>query len=69
MLTGEMAKYQIQDRVREAEQGRLASSTRIRRDRSRSAAVRSVGSGLLAVATGLRRKTNPTTSPLSVKLV
>lgn len=69
MLTREMAKYQIQDRVREAEHARLARSSRIRRDRSRPAVVRSVASGLLAVATGLRRKTTPTVSPLSVKLV
>ena len=68
MLTGEMAKYQIQDRVREAEQGRLAKSSQVRRSRARSAATRSVASGLLATATGLWRKTTPTATPVRVKL-
>jgi len=69
MLTGEMAKYQIQDRIREAEQGRLAKSSQVRRSRARSAATRNVASGLLAFATGLRRKTTPTVTQVSVKVV
>jgi hypothetical protein len=69
MLTGEMARYQIQDRVREAEQARLASSTRVRRPIARSAAVRSVGSGLMVVAAALRRRSTPTAVPVSLKPV
>lgn len=69
MLTGEMAKYQIQDRVREAERGRLARSSQVHRSRTRSAATRSVASGLLAVVAGLRRKATPTATPVRAKLV
>ena len=48
MLTGEIAKYQIQDRIRAAEQDRTSRSTRVDRARPRNPVVRRVGSGLLA---------------------
>jgi hypothetical protein len=65
MLTGEMAKYQIQDRIREAEQGRIGGATR--RDRVRTPVVRRVASGLLA-AVGPRRKATPTAGATGVGL-
>jgi hypothetical protein len=51
MLTGEMARYQIQDRVRDAEAYRLSAATRIgrtARQRNRAGQVaRAVGAVLL----------------------
>jgi hypothetical protein len=67
MLTGEMAKYQIQDRVHAAERDRAAASIRIDRDRGRTAIVRKVGSGLLAVVVG-RRKAAPTSAAIGIRL-
>ncbi len=50
MLTGEMAKYQIQDRVREAEAFRMSRSTRAgRRGAERSRARRIVSHALAVV--------------------
>jgi hypothetical protein len=68
MLTGEIAKYQIQDRIRAAEQDRVSRSTRVGRDRTRSAVVRIVGSGLLAAVVGRRRKATPTSATMGVRL-
>jgi hypothetical protein len=62
MLSGDIAKYQIQDRIRAAEQDRVSRSTRVDRDRVRTAAVRRVGSGLLAAVVGRRRKATPTSA-------
>lgn len=68
MLTGEIAKYQIQDRIRAAEQDRVARSTRIQPDHGRTAVVRRVGSGLLAAVVGRRRKATPTSAQTEVRL-
>jgi hypothetical protein len=67
MLTGEIAKYQIQDRVRAAAQDRAAASIRVDRDRGPTATVRRVGSGLLAAVVG-RRKASPTSATIGVRL-
>jgi hypothetical protein len=70
MLAGEMAKYQIEDRIRAAEQDRAASrSPRPSRAGGRAAVVRRVGSGLFAAAFGRRRKTTPTASRVGIPLV
>jgi hypothetical protein len=69
MLSGDIAKYQIQDRIRAAEQDRLSRSTRVERDHARTAAVRRVGSGLLAAVVGRRRKATPTSSTVGIPLV
>lgn len=68
LLTGEMAKYQIQDRIREAEQDHASRTARVERDGGRTAVVRRVGSGLLAVIGGRRRKATPTSSPVGIPL-
>ena len=68
MLTGEIAKYQIQDRVRASEQDRVSRSTNVDRDRGRTAVVRRVGSGLLAAIVGRRRKATPTSAAIGVRL-
>jgi len=67
MLTGEMAKYQIQDRVRQAEQARIAGRSPTQRSVDRTAVVRNVASGLLAAAAGLRRRPASTVAPIGVK--
>ena len=64
-LTGEIAKYQIEDRIRAAEHDR---SARRDRDRGRTASVRQVGSGLLAAVAGRRRKATPTSAAIGVRL-
>jgi hypothetical protein len=69
MLTGDIAKYQIQDRIREAEQDRASRSPRPGRAGGRAAVVRRVGSGLFGAAFGRRRKTTPTSSRLGIPLV
>lgn len=62
MLTGEIAKYQIQDRIRAAERDRLSGPARAGRAGGRTAVVRVVGSGLLAAVAGRRRKATPTSA-------
>jgi hypothetical protein len=61
MLSGDIAKHQIQDRIRAAEQDRLSRTARVDRGRrTQTAMVRRVGSGLLAAIVGRRRKATPT---------
>jgi hypothetical protein len=50
MLSGEMARYQIADRVREAEAARLAKATRRARTADERGFVRRVGRAALAAA-------------------
>jgi hypothetical protein len=69
MLTGEIAKYQIQDRIRAAEQARASRSAHVDREGGRTAVVRKVGSGLLAAVVGRRRKATPTSSAVGIPLV
>jgi hypothetical protein len=66
MLTGEMAKYQIQDRVRDAEAARIAGRSRTRVV-ARRAVARNVASGLLAAVVGLRGRTASTAAQIGVK--
>lgn len=54
MLTGDVAKYQIQDRIRAAEMDRVARDAQVRRGRGTRIAVRRIGSGMLAVVSGVR---------------
>jgi hypothetical protein len=68
MLTGEVAKYQIQDRIRAAEQDRVSRSTRVDRAGGRSPVVRRVGSGLFAAVVGRRRKATPTSASFETRL-
>jgi hypothetical protein len=68
MLTREVAKYQIQDRIGEAERDRAGRSAQVERRRARATAVRKVGSGMLASVVGRRRKTTPTTTPIGLPL-
>jgi hypothetical protein len=51
MLSGEMARYQIGDRVREAEADRLARSTRRSRAADSRSVTRRIGRAALAAAT------------------
>jgi hypothetical protein len=62
MLSGDIAKHQIQDRIRAAEQDRLSRTARVDNGRARGAVVRRVGSGLLAAIVGRRRKVTPTSA-------
>jgi hypothetical protein len=62
MLSGDIVKYQIQDRIHAAEQDRLSRTARVDRGRPRLPVVRRVGSGLLAAIVGRRRKTTPTSA-------
>jgi hypothetical protein len=63
MLSGEIAKHQIQDRIRAAEQDRLSRTARVDRGRrTHAVVVRRVGSGLLASIVGRRRKATPTSA-------
>ena len=57
MLTGDIARAQIEDRVREAEGARIARMARGRRVRDPRSTVRQVASGMLAAATSMRRIT------------
>ena len=68
MLTREIAKYQIQDRVGDAERHRLGRSAQVDRRRVRVEATRRVASGMLASVVGRRRKTTPTSSPIGLPL-
>jgi hypothetical protein len=68
MLSGDIAKYQIQDRVRAAEMDRVARSAQLRRGGGTRAAVRKVGSGLMAVVTGVRIHATPTELPAASHL-
>jgi hypothetical protein len=68
MLTGEIAKYQIQDRVEAAQRDRAGRSAQVDRRRARVTAVRKVGSGMLASVVGRRRKTTPTSAPIGLPL-
>jgi hypothetical protein len=67
MLTGEIAKYQIQDRVRAAEHDRAAASIRVDRDRGRTGIARRAGSGLLAVISR-RRKVAPSSTAIDIRV-
>jgi hypothetical protein len=67
MLTGDVAKYQIQDRIRAAEMDRTAREAQLRRGGSRAAG-RRVGSGLLAVVAGLKVRATPKDLPASTRL-
>ncbi len=51
MLSGEMARYQIGDRVREAEAHRLARSTRRSKAAESRSVTRRIGRAALAAAT------------------
>jgi len=62
MLSGDIAKHQIQDRIRAAEQDRLARTARVDRGQTHPAVVLRVGSGLLAAIVGRRRKATPTSA-------
>lgn len=55
MLSGEIAKYQIEDRVREAKRDRVARSVRKDRSPQRVPVTRRVGSGFLAAVTWPKR--------------
>ncbi len=68
MLTGEIAKYQIEDRIRAAEQDRTSRSTRVDRTRRRTPVVRRVGSGLLASVVGRGRKATPTSAAVGARV-
>lgn len=68
MLTREIARYQIQDRIGAAELDRAARSVLVDRRRVRAEAVRRVGSGMLASVLGRRRKTTPTSTPIGLPL-
>jgi len=50
MLSGDMARYQIADRVREAEAARMAKSTRRARTTDERGMARRVGRAALAAA-------------------
>ena len=67
MLTGEIAKYQIQDRVNAAARDHAATSARADRDRGRTAIVRMVGSVLLAGVVG-RRKAYAASRAIGIRL-
>ena len=54
MLTGDMAKYQVQDRIRVAEMDRRAKAAMAGRAGVKRAAVRRIGSGLGAVVAAIR---------------
>jgi hypothetical protein len=69
MLTGEIAKHQIQDRIRAAERDRVARSSHGYRDRGRTPVVRRVGSGLLAAVVVYRRNTSSTSAAIEVRFV
>lgn len=68
VLTGEIAKYQIQDRVEAAERDRAAHTLHVRRRRERAPAVRTVASGLLASVVGSRRKTTRAPAPIELPI-
>jgi hypothetical protein len=54
MLTGDIAKYQVQDRIRAAEMERTARAAMRNRTGAKQAAVRRIGSGLMAVVSAIR---------------
>jgi hypothetical protein len=68
MLTGEMAKYQIEDRIRAAQHDHASRSTRAGQDRRRSPVVRRVASGLLAAVVGRWGNATPTSAGVEVRL-
>jgi hypothetical protein len=68
MLSREVAKYQIQDRIGEAQRDRAGRSLQVHRRQARARSVRLVGSGLLASVVGRRRKTTPTSTPIGLPL-
>jgi hypothetical protein len=67
MLTREIAKQQIQDRVEDAQRDRAGRSAQADRRPARATAVRRVGSGMLASVVG-RRKTTPSSTPIGLPL-
>jgi hypothetical protein len=68
MLSGDVAKYQIQDRIRAAEMDRTAREAQLRRGGGTRAAVRKVGSGLMAVVSSVRVHASPKDLPASSRL-
>jgi hypothetical protein len=66
MQTGDMAKYQIQDRIRAAEIDRRSREATAGRTRVRRAAVRRIGSGLLSVVAAVR-PTHPIAAELQAR--
>jgi hypothetical protein len=68
MLSGDVAKYQIQDRIRAAEMDRVARDAQLRRGGGSRAAVRKLGSGLMAVVGGVRLHASPKDLPASSRL-
>ena len=68
MLTREVAKYQIQDRVGDAQRDRAGRSAQVDRRRARVEATRRVASGMFASVVGRKRKTTPTSSPIGLPL-
>jgi hypothetical protein len=68
MLTREVAKYQIQDRIGDAQRDRAGRSAQIDRRRARAEAVRWVGSGMLASVVGRRHKSTPSSAPIGLPL-
>ena len=59
MLTGEIARAQIEDRVRAADMARNARMVQGRRVRGSRIAARSAGSGVLAAVVSLARMVTP----------
>jgi len=66
MLTGEIARAQIEDRVRAAEAARNAGLARGRRVRGPRVVTRSIGSGMLAAVRSLRPAANSSTTRATV---
>lgn len=68
MITGDVAKYQIQDRIRAAEMDRVAREAHLRRGGGPRVAVRKLGSGLMAVVAGVRIHATPKDLPAPSRL-
>jgi hypothetical protein len=68
MFSGDIAKYQIQDRIRAAEMDRTARQAQLRRGGGPGVAVRKVGSSLLAVVAGVRLHATPRELPAASHL-
>jgi hypothetical protein len=68
MLSGDVARYQIEDRIRAAQMDRTARDAQLRRGGGSRAAVRKLGSGLMAVVGGVRLHGAPKELPASSQL-
>lgn len=68
MLSGDLAKYQIQDRIRAAEMDRTARQAQLRRGGHTRVAVRRIGSGVMAIVAGVRVHATPKDLPASSQL-